>query len=67
MANLLYVAPCGKAKVWDSEPSRDPTAHRVLEVPWIRPPSDRTSRNLNGTPHRRTRIAFAVGHVVQLE
>ncbi len=25
MNSTLYVAPCGKAKVWDSDPSRGPT------------------------------------------
>jgi hypothetical protein len=25
MSTTLYVAPCGKAKVWDSDPSRGPT------------------------------------------
>lgn len=25
MGSILYVAPCGKAKVWDSEPCRGPT------------------------------------------
>lgn len=25
MSSTLYVAPCGKAKVWDSDPSRGPT------------------------------------------
>jgi hypothetical protein len=25
LSSTLYVAPCGKAKVWDSDPSRGPT------------------------------------------